>query len=215
VTFKGWPASALDFYDGLEFDNSKDYWQAHKGVYESDVRAPMEALFAELAAEFGDGKIFRPNRDVRFSNDKSPYKTNIGGRLAKGGYVQFSGTGLAAGHGYYSMESDQLERFRAAIDDDYKGGQLLKVVAKIEKAGIDISSYGSLKTAPRGFDKAHPRIEYLRRKNLIAWNEWPIEPWLETAAVTGHVAGFLRAVKPLGSWLDQYVGPTEIVRERR
>ena len=215
MTFDGWPPRALDFFEGLEADNSRAYWQANKGVYESDVRGPMEALFDELAAEFGNGKIFRPNRDVRFSADKSPYKTNIGGTLAEGGYVQFSVDGLAAGHGYYSMESDQLEKYRTAVADDHRGGQLLKAVAKIEKAGIDVTSFNSLKTAPRGYEKDHPRIEYLLHKSLVAWKEWPVEAWLETAAAKDHVVEFLRAVQPLGSWLDQHVGPTEKVRERR
>ena len=112
------------------------------------------------------------------------------------------------------MQSDQIERYRAAVADDYKGKQLLKVLAAIEKQGIAINSSGDLKTAPRGFAKDHPRIELLRRKNLIAWREWPVEPWLETAAAKDHVAEFLRAVRPLGEWLDSHVGPTSIVRER-
>ena len=70
--FQGWTADAIDFYDGLEEDNSKAYWQARKGTYEQAVRRPMEELLAELAGQFGPGRIFRPNRDVRFSADKSP-----------------------------------------------------------------------------------------------------------------------------------------------
>ena len=206
VTPVGWPPTAPHFFEGLEADNSKAYWQAHKDMYESDVREPMQALLDALAGEFGEGRIFRPNRDVRFSADKSPYKTNIGATLAKGGYIQFSADGLAAGSGYYHLESDQLERFRAAIADDAKGGQLLKVVAKVEKSGITISSHGSLKTAPRGYAKDHPRIDYLRRKNLIAWQEWPVEPWLETAAAKDQVVSFLRATRPLSDWLDTHVG---------
>ena len=62
--------------------------------------------------EFGEGKIFRPNRDVRFSADKSPYKTNIAAMLAGGGYIQFSAEGLGAGNGFYVMAPDQLDRYR-------------------------------------------------------------------------------------------------------
>lgn len=215
VTFEGWPPTALHFFEDLETDNSKPFWLADKAVYESDVRAPMQALLVELADEFGHGKVFRPNRDVRFSADKAPYKTNIGATLTEGGYVQLSADGLAAGAGYHRLESDQLERFRAAVDDDYTGGRLLKLAAKIEKAGITISSHGSLKSAPRGFAKDHPRIDYLRRKNLIGWQEWPVEPWLGTAAVKERVAGFPRSVQPLSGWLDRYVGPSELVREGR
>ena len=82
--FRGWPAEALEFYEGLEADNSKAYWTAHKDVYETVVLSPMKAIPAELPPEFGDGKVFRPNRDVRFSTDKSPYKTHIGASYRDG-----------------------------------------------------------------------------------------------------------------------------------
>ena len=108
VSFGGWPADAIDFYDGLEEDNSKAYWQAHKATYDRSVRGPMEELLAELAGQFGPGRIFRPNRDVRFSADKSPYKTAIGATMDNGGYLQLSAAGLAAGRGMYMMAADQL-----------------------------------------------------------------------------------------------------------
>lgn len=77
MTFRGWPEEALEFYEGLSADNSKTYWTAHKEVYETKVRAPMEELLAALEPEFGSGRIFRPYRDVRFSKDKTPYQTHI------------------------------------------------------------------------------------------------------------------------------------------
>jgi uncharacterized protein (DUF2461 family) len=76
--FRGWPAEALEFCEGLEAGNSKGYWTARKDVYETVVLSAMKAILAELAPEFGDGKVFRPDRDVRFSAGKSPYKTHIG-----------------------------------------------------------------------------------------------------------------------------------------
>ena len=121
MAFTGWPAAAIEFYDGLEEDNSRSYWQANRAVYERAVKAPMDGLLAELAAEFGVGRIFRPNRDVRFSVDKSPYKTAIGATLEHGGYIQLSAAGLACGSGMYVMAPDQLERFRAAVADDRTG----------------------------------------------------------------------------------------------
>ena len=81
MTFSGWPEEALDFYEGLEADNSKSYWTSHKAVYEQAVLRPMTELVEQLAAEFGEPKIFRPYRDIRFSADKSPYKTHIGATL--------------------------------------------------------------------------------------------------------------------------------------
>src|ERR671928_51123 len=100
MAFRGFPAEAIEFYEGLEADNTRAYWQDHKKDYEELVKRPMVELLAELSDEFGEGKIFRPFRDVRFSKDKSPYKTAIGATLARGGYVQFSAHGLAAGSAF-------------------------------------------------------------------------------------------------------------------
>src|SRR5437899_6690601 len=97
----------------------------------------MEALLAELAPEFGEGKIFRPYRDVRFSADKTPYKTHMGATLAGGGYVELSAEGLAAGRGFWHMASDQLGRFRAAIADDATGKALVDMLDVLGKQGIE------------------------------------------------------------------------------
>src|SRR4051812_19524653 len=107
MAFRGWKDEALQFFEGLEVDNSKTYWQANKAVYEHEVRAPMEELLAELEPSHGAGKIFRPYRDVRFSADKSPYKTNIAATLGDG-YISLSADGLGAGCGMYQMATDQL-----------------------------------------------------------------------------------------------------------
>jgi uncharacterized protein (DUF2461 family) len=72
VRFTGFPREALAFFAGLEADNSKAYWQANTATYDEAVRGPMEALLAEVAAEFGRGSVFRPYRDTRFSHDESP-----------------------------------------------------------------------------------------------------------------------------------------------
>jgi uncharacterized protein (DUF2461 family) len=71
VSFTGFPVAALDFYDDLEVDNTKSFWESHKHVYKESVEAPMKALMAELEPEFGTAKVFRPYRDVRFAKEKS------------------------------------------------------------------------------------------------------------------------------------------------
>src|SRR5215469_14231128 len=111
VAFSGWPTSAVDFFCGLEDDNSKAYWSAHKAQYEESVREPMAELLNDLSEEFGPGRIARPYRDVRFRADKSPYKTEIYAMLERGGYVRFSADGLMAATGYYMMSPTQLERY--------------------------------------------------------------------------------------------------------
>ncbi len=208
--FRGWPAEALEFYEHLEADNSKTFWAAHRAVYDEVVRAPMEALLARLEPEFGPGRIFRPHRDVRFSADRSPYKTHIGGYLESGGYVQLSADGLACGLGYYRLASDQLARYRAAVAEDVPGAELERVVAGVRAAGPQVVGRDSLKTAPRGTAKDHPRIELLRHRGLVAWQEWEPAAWLGTARAYGRITGFLHAAAPLHAWLENHVGPSEL-----
>ena len=168
----------------------------------------MNELLEELGPEFGEGKVFRPYRDVRFSKDKSPYKTQMGARLGRG-YIQFSAKGLAVGDGMYGMESGQLDRYRRAVAHDTTGAELERVIAGIEQHGYGVHGRDVLKSAPRGYPADHPRIELLRYKGIVAWMEWPAEPWLETAAVKDRITGFLRATQPLGAWLDTNVGHSE------
>jgi uncharacterized protein (TIGR02453 family) len=211
MSFSGWPEEALEFYEGLAADNSKTYWTRHKHVYEEAVLGPMTELVEELAPEFGEAKIFRPYRDIRFSKDKAPYKTHIGA-LVGSGYVQFSAQGLAAGNGMYGMAPDQLERYRQAVAGDRTGGELEDAIASIEKQEIGVAGRDVLKSAPRGYPADHPRIGLLRYKGIVAWKEWPVEGWLETSAARDRVAGFLRTTRPLSTWLDTNVGPSAASR---
>ena len=205
--FSGWPAEALDFYRGLEADNSKTFWTEHKQVYETSVLGPMEALLEDLAEEFGEARIFRPYRDIRFSADKSPYKTAIGATLASGGYVHLSARGLGVGAGCHMMAADQLARFRSAVADDRTGAALVAAIAEVEDGGVEVTTRERLKRVPRGFDAEHPRAELLRDKDLAARKDWPVEPWLHTGAAEEHVVDALRASRPLTDWLDAHVGP--------
>jgi uncharacterized protein (TIGR02453 family) len=174
----------------------------------------MIELLADLEKEFGEGKIFRPYRDVRFSRDKSPYKTNIAATMSRGGYVSLSADGLGAGTGYYMMATDQLDKFRHAIDDERTGKEIEKITKTLEKAKIEVSAHDTLKTAPKGYPKDHPRIELLRRKGLIAWKEWPVGAWLGTAQAKKRIVDLLHAARPMNAWLDKYVGPSELTDYR-
>ncbi len=214
MAFSGWPEEALDFYDGLAADNTKTYWTAHKAVYQEKVLGPMTELVEELAAEFGDAKIFRPYRDVRFSQDKTPYKTHIGATVGSG-YVQLSAHGLAAGDGMYMMAPGQLDRYRQAVASDRAGAELEQVIAAIEKAGIGVSGRDTLKSAPRGYPDDHPRIGLLRHKGLVAWQEWPAGAWLGTPEAKDRVVTFLRTTRPLSDWLASHVGPSATAGRHR
>ena len=215
MTFHGWTEAALDFYEGLEVDNSKAYWQSHKNVYDEQVLGPMRALLAELSDEFGEAKIFRPHRDIRFSADKTPYKTQVGATLAGHGYVQLSADGLAVASGTYVFATDQLARYRRAVDVELNGEALAKIVDDVRTAGLTITAAGTLTTAPRGYPKDHPRIELLRMKGLVTWKQWPVEPWLGTATAKDKVIAVLRDSIPLIQWLDLHVGASELEHSRR
>jgi uncharacterized protein (TIGR02453 family) len=215
MAFRGWSNEAVQFFEGLEIDNSKAYWHAHKQIYDEQVRRPMEELLEELAKEFGEGKVFRPNRDIRFSLDKSPYKTNIAGTLSKGGYISFSAEALGVGSGLYMPMPDQLERLRRAVADDKAGSALEKLVNKVRADGIEISAHEELKTAPKGYPKDHPRIELLRMKGIITWKQWPLAAWTRTAKAKDRIVDVLHAAQPINKWLDTHVGPTTMSMERR
>jgi uncharacterized protein (TIGR02453 family) len=212
MAFKGWRVEALEFFEGLEADNSKTYWLAHKDEYVELVRAPMEALIAELEPD--GGKIFRPYRDVRFSKDKSPYKTNIAAIVADC-YVHLDKNGLAAGAGMWEMARDQLERYREAVDDDTTGGALTGLVDEASAAGLGVMAHGELKTAPRGYPKDHPRVELLRYKGLALWREWPAGAWLGTKRAKDRIVGFRDDASPVQAWLDANVGPSTLPEPTR
>jgi uncharacterized protein (TIGR02453 family) len=215
MTFTGWQPSAIEFYRGLEADNSKAYWSENKAVYESEILAPMNALLSDLADEFGEAKIFRPYRDVRFSADKSPYKTWIGAVLRRGGYVELSAAGLGVGSGCYTMAPDQLRRYRDAVDSDIAGPALASALDEIAARGIGLRVHDSLKRVPRGFAADHPRAELLQYKDLAAWTRWEPDAWLSTPAAADRVVGFLRDSAPLVEWLDAHVGASELPERTR
>jgi uncharacterized protein (TIGR02453 family) len=210
AAFTGFGEGAVEFYDGLEVDNSKAYWTDQREVYEADVRAPMQALLAVLEPEFGAGKIFRPYRDVRFSKDKTPYKSHCGATVGPH-YVQVGADGLMAAAGYYQMGSDQVARFRAAVDDDRRGADLEKRLAAVRADGITVGG-AMLKTRPRGIDPAHPRLELLRHKALYGWRVWPPDDTLHEPGAVDRVAGAWRSLQPLVEWLTGHVGPSELPR---
>jgi uncharacterized protein (TIGR02453 family) len=213
MAFKGWPVEALEFYEGLEADNSKVYWTEHKATYTTAVHAPMADLLSELAKEFGEGRIFRPYRDVRFSADKSPYKTSIAATVGAG-YVQLSADGLMAGSGQYHMAPDQLERYRQAVAGDATGPALEQTISSLTDAGIDVHGSEPLKTAPKGYARDHPRVELLRYRGLVAMKQWPVAPWLGTSAAKTRIVDTFRAARPLCEWLDENVGESTMAAPR-
>lgn len=204
MDFTGFPASALDFYDDLEIDNSKSFWETHKTVYAEQVRAPMEALTEALAREFGEAKIFRPYRDVRFAKDKTPYKTHQGAFVgvgpATGWYVEIAAPGVRVGGGVYEISGERLAALRDAMADEKRGKKLASILRRLEKDGFEIDGQ-RLKTAPRGYAKDHPRIDLLRMKTVLGMRSYGFEPVIHTPELLDRVRADWRALRPLVTWL--------------
>jgi uncharacterized protein (TIGR02453 family) len=210
MSFQGFPVEALDFYEGLESDNTKTYWTAHKQIYDECVRAPLVALCETLEPEFGDVHLFRPYNDLRFAKDRSPYKEQQGAVVGDH-YVHISAAGLFAASGYHQMAADQVERYREAVDHKRTGPKLARLVGEIRSQGYTVGG-DALKTQPRGYPADHPRIELLRYKGLAAWIEFGSPPWLHTAEAADRVAQAWRDIAPLSRWLDANVGPSTMPR---
>ena len=213
MTFTGFPDEGLVFYEGLEADNTKTFWTAHRSEYESFVRAPMLALLEEVSGEFGTAKVFRPYRDVRFSHDKTPYKTHQGavvtpeGRGAGSWYVQISADGLMVAGGSWRLESDQVARYRRAVADPVQGVRLEGEVERLRAAGWDIDG-DRLVRVPAGYSADDDRIELLKHKALHASRRWTPEDWLQTPEVLDRVRTSWRDLATLNAWLADNVGAT-------
>lgn len=212
MTFGGIPLRACEFYAGLEADNSRAYWNAHKATYERDVKAPLQALAELVEAEFGEPKLFRPHRDVRFSADKSPYKDHqglvIGQPPALGYYVQISADGLALGGGFHAGSPAQTAAWRAAVDAPASGAALAKAVDAAVAEGAEIRG-DRVKTAPRGYAADHPRIDLLRLKELMLIWHVGTPDWLETPAAADHIVRRWRSLTPIITWLGEHLPPAD------
>jgi uncharacterized protein (TIGR02453 family) len=214
----GFPEEALVFYEGLEADNTKAYWSDHKDVYDRAVRAPLDALLADLAPEFGPAKVFRPYRDVRFSRDKTPYKTHAAAVVEPGDagvgslYVQLGADGLFVGGGCWHTASDQVQRLRAAVDDDLSGRRLQELLDGL--VGWEVMGE-RLQRPPKPYAPDHPRAGLLRHKSLAAGLRLEPAEWLHTRECRERVAAAWRQVAPLNAWLSRHVGPTRQERPAR
>jgi uncharacterized protein (TIGR02453 family) len=203
--FKGWSEDCQRFFIGLELDNSKKYFEANRRTYEDSVKGPMVALLESLEPDFGTGKVFRANRDVRFSKDKSPYKTNIAadvGMGSKGGYLSLDARGFTVATGRYVMSPEEIAKFRKKVAADGSGAQLAAIVTRLKKSGYDMGGE-ELKRVPPPWPQEHPRAELLRRKSLYAWKNYGLQPWLGSASARRYVVKMWTDAQPLNDWFKK------------
>ncbi len=209
MAFTGFPPAAVDFFARLAADNTKAFWMANMATWEVAARDPMLALLDHLEDEFGPATPFRPYRDVRFSADKTPYKTHLGAVAGPtkgvGCYVQLSADGLAVGGGFHTHGAAQTGRFRAAVDAPASGGELTSIVDGLRRKGFQVRG-AAVKTAPRGFAKDHPRIDLLRMAEVMVIRDLGTPAWLATPRAATEVAKAWRAVRPLTDWIVERVG---------
>jgi uncharacterized protein (TIGR02453 family) len=202
--FTGFPEAALDFYDDLEMDNTKSFWEAHRATYDEAVAAPMRALVGALEPEFGTAKVFRPYRDVRFAKDKTPYKTHQGAYIAlapsTGYYLQVSAAGVRVGAGFYEASTDRLAAVRAAIDDKGHGSDLESILADLTSNGWELGGE-QLKTAPRGYDVDHPRIALLRHKSMTLGKDHGFAPVIHSPELLDQVCADWHEASPFVEWV--------------
>lgn len=205
--FTGFSETALDFYDDLEMDNTKTFWEANRHVYAEAVAAPFKALTAALADEFGEAKIFRPYRDVRFAKDKTPYKTHQGAFVATGPstgyYVQLGAAGVRVGAGFYEASPARLASMRDAIVEPRRGAELEVILASLTAAGWEVGG-DRLKTAPRGYSVDHPRIELLRHRSLTLGKSYGFEPIIHSPELIDQIRADWRETTPLLDWVVRY-----------
>jgi uncharacterized protein (TIGR02453 family) len=203
-----WPPAALDFLRELEANNDRDWFKANRSRYDEDLSAPARELAARLS-HFGEAHFFRPYNDTRF-HMRPPIKEQLGLAIGYGGaggyYVELSLDGLLVAAGLHHPASDQLERFRAAIDEGRRAAGFERAVRAAEAAGLEVAP-PELKRAPRGYPIDHPRIDRLRMKEITVYKRHALEPWLHEPRCRELIASELEAARPLIAWLGKNVGP--------
>lgn len=204
-----WPPDALAFLRELEDNNDREWFRARRARYDEVLAGPALAV-AEKLRHLGEPRTFRPYNDTRF-HPRPPIKEHVGvaiGYGAAGGYYfELSLDGLLVAAGLHHPASDQLERYRAAIDDDRRAKQFEAAVAAAVAGGL-APAEPELKRAPRGYPLDHPRIDRLRMKELTATRRHPLEPWLHEPACDKLLQRELEAARPLVEWLAEHVGPS-------
>jgi uncharacterized protein (TIGR02453 family) len=218
--FEGFGPAVRRWFKGLEADNTREYFAASRDFFEQSIRDQMEALLTELTEKFpGEVKLFRQNRDIRFSADKSPYKTNTYGLIrgsdvtGEGLYASISARGLVAGSGYHMMARDQLDRYRNAVAHANHGPVLSKLVAQAQRSGLEL--WGDrLATVPRGYPKDHERVELLRLKGVSLGATLSFGCGISRADGLAFVTKTWRAAAPASTWLDSHVGASALPVQR-
>jgi uncharacterized protein (TIGR02453 family) len=213
MTFEGFTVGIYDFYDELAANNNREWWLENKKRYEDLVRRPLEQLVEQLEPEFGALKVFRPNRDVRFSADKRPYNEHAsfvsgGGAAAAPVGVRIGAHGLWIAGGYWQPSPAELAQFRKAVDSPIRAAECEEILRTVRAAGFDFDPDNRVKTAPRGWSVDHPRIELLRLTSLAMIRDVGKPGWLLSPTAADEIAQQFRVVSMWGTWVRGVIAQT-------
>lgn len=222
MRFTGFPKEAFQFLQGLQEDNSRSYWSEHNQTWQTVIRPTMQSLIAELEPFFGPLRMYRPNRDIRFSHNKTPYKTWVGittqgtgpGGIGVFFAIEPRSMRMSAGSGAFA--ADQIKEYRRSLDNPVAGPKFERIVSTIEQAGYEITSgrRPELIRMPRGYDQDHPRSHFLKWRGVVLRHQIPYADWFETPSVVDHIIQTWSSGLPLVEWIQEYVGPTQLKRRR-
>jgi uncharacterized protein (TIGR02453 family) len=211
--FAGFSPAAFQFFRDLAANQTKTWFDQHKPIYESEIRAPLIALVTELAARLakkglpfaGDPQraLFRLNRDVRFTADKSPYKTNAGAAMTRDGnksspgvlYFHLDPAGSFTAAGFYRPEAPALHRLRSKLAADPAGWS--KLTKSLAAKNLTLDTGDALAKPPRGFDPPNQAIaDALKLKSWIV--QRPLaQSEMQDRRLLDHLADFALAAAPL------------------
>jgi uncharacterized protein (TIGR02453 family) len=223
--FTGFPASATQFWHELASEMSKEWFVANKQRYETEWVAPMTALLGEVARglapvykplKLSPPKVMRIYRDVRFSNDKTPYKTHIGAVITVAGKAVGEGGNAAlyvhlgldeefVGVGCYQFDAGKLASWRKGVAGK-PGEELQRLVGKLRKAGYEAGGHDDYKKVPKGFAPDHPRAELLKMKGLTGGFPEIPRGLIGKPGLAGWLVKHGKAMAPLVTWLHRHVG---------
>jgi uncharacterized protein (TIGR02453 family) len=196
--FQGYPKAGIDFLRKLKRNNNRQWFEKHKEEFETDVKLPMQSIIASLQPYFDSfapqfdinpkRSIFRIYRDIRFSKDKTPYKTHVAAHFVlrgkpkgiegSGFYLHIEPGEIFLGGGIYMPDSDQLKSIRRAIAEQSKEFLMIvrdkSFVKRFKKIDGD-----KLQRVPRGYDPGHPMAEWLKLKQFFVGVEWKEEKCLK------------------------------------
>ena len=220
---------SIKFLSDLEKNNNRNWFLENKEKYIQLIKSPLLSLAEDLRKDFGEAHVYRPNRDMRFSKDKKPYKTQASFYIeigVSGYYFQIDKNSILIGGGLYNPEKDQLLNFRNifngenlntqndAIKDSVNknAASIDRVIKNLNKIGFELMGQNDLKTAPRGFDKNSQYIKHLQKKSLAMSKTYELGEFAYTADLLKIVKSDFKILREWNEIINKNVGPTKIVR---